>query len=63
MNLTHEDTQLLKELCAQHQVEYDKIVKLLTTVREYEFRDRRSGIYDALHEIIRTNDSSKGGAQ
>ena len=63
MNLSNEDTQLLKELCAQHQVDYDKIVKLLTTVREYEFKDRRSGIYDALREIIRTKDSSRGVVQ
>ncbi len=55
MNLTTEDSQLLKELCEQHDVSFDKVVKLLDTVREYEFKDRRTGIYDALREILKSN--------
>jgi hypothetical protein len=54
MNLSNEDKQLLQELCNQHEVNYDKVIKLLETVREYEFKDRRSGIYDALREIMKS---------
>jgi hypothetical protein len=57
MNLTTEDQRLLEELCQQHKVSFDKIVKLLDTVREYEFKERRTGVYDALREIL----SSKTG--
>jgi hypothetical protein len=57
MNLTTEDQRLLEELCQQHKVSFDKVVKLLDTVREYEFKERRTGVYDALREIL----SSKTG--
>ena len=53
MNLTDEDKNLLEELCRQHDISFDKVVKLLTTVREYEFKERRTGIYDALREILK----------
>ena len=52
MNLTTEDKQLLDELCTQHGVNAEKITKLLDTVRDYEFKDRRTGIYNALREIL-----------
>lgn len=58
MNLSIEDKCLLQELCTQHEVSLDKVVKLLDTVQEYEFKDRRSGIYDALREIIKTKAGS-----
>ena len=48
---------MLEELCQQHKVSFDKVVKLLDTVREYEFKERRTGVYDALREIL----SSKTG--
>jgi hypothetical protein len=54
MNLTTEDQRLLEDLCQQHQVSFDKVVKLLDTVREYEFKERRTGVYDALKEIMKT---------
>jgi hypothetical protein len=53
MNLSAEDTRLLEELCEQHSVSPDKVLKLLDAVREYEFRDRRTGVYDALREILK----------
>lgn len=53
MLLSIEDKELLKELCLQHQVDYEKVVRLLDTVRDYEFKDRRTGIYDALRDILR----------
>jgi len=55
MNLTIEDERLLKELCEQHNISYEKVVKPLQTVREHDFTDRRFGIYEALSEIIKTN--------
>lgn len=58
MNLTTEDGRLLAELCEQHGVSADKVLKLLDAVREYEFRDRRTGVYDALREILKSG--SKG---
>ena len=54
MNLTVEDERLLEELCEQHEISFDKVMKLLKTIREFEFRERRIGIYDALRAIIQT---------
>jgi len=61
MNLSNEDKQLLQELCNQHEVSYNKVIKLLETVREYEFKDRRSGIYDALREIMKSKKDAQHG--
>ena len=55
MKLKEEDKQLLKELCNQYNVSYDKMLKLLDTTKEYEFKERRAGIYDALSEIIKSD--------
>ncbi len=55
MKLKEEDKQLLKELCIQYNVSYEKMLKLLDTTKEYEFKERRSGIYDALSEIIKSD--------
>lgn len=60
MNLSKEDQQLLEELCREHQVSLDKVIKLLDTVREYEFKERRTGVYDALREIL---SNKTGGTQ
>lgn len=54
MNLSTEDTRLLEELCEQHSVDPGKVLKLLDAVREYEFKDRRTGVYDALREILKS---------
>lgn len=53
MLLSAEDKELLKDLCSQHQVSYEKVIRLLDTVKNYEFKDRRIGIYDALRDILR----------
>ncbi|MEH7469700.1 DNA modification system-associated small protein [Priestia megaterium] len=53
MNLSADDKQLLQELCQQHELNYEKVLKLLNTVQEYEFKERRTGIYDALREILK----------
>lgn len=55
MNLTNEDRQLLAELCEQNSVSTEKVLKLLDTIREYEFKDRRVGVYEALRYILKTN--------
>ena len=54
MKLSTEDARLLQELCEQHGVSKDKVLKLLDAVREYEFKDRRTGVYDALREILKS---------
>ena len=61
MNLSVEDTRLLEELCEQHDVSPDKVLKLLDAVREYEFKDRRTGVYDALREILKSKSSADSG--
>jgi hypothetical protein len=53
MKLSEEDKRMLRQLCDEQKVSYDKVLKLLDTVKEYEFKDRRTGIYDALREIIK----------
>ncbi len=54
MNLPSDDQQLLEELCQQHQVSAPKVLQLLKTVREYEFRERRNGVYAALRDVLNT---------
>ena len=55
MNLSDQDKVLREELCVQHDVSIEKVLKLLTTVREYEFKDRRTGIYTVLRSILLEN--------
>lgn len=59
--MSNEDRALLEELCRQHNVTPEKVIKLLETVREYEFKDRRTGVYDALREVLhaRSQDSRR----
>lgn len=57
MNLSPDDSRLLAELCEQHGVSQEKVLKLLDAVREYEFKDRRTGVYDALREILKSKSS------
>lgn len=58
MNLSSDDSRLLEELCEQNDVSKEKVLKLLDAVREYEFKDRRTGVYDALREILKSKPSS-----
>lgn len=53
--MKQEDNQLLQELCSQYNVALDKVEKLLATVKDYQFKDRRTGVYDALKEIIKSD--------
>ncbi|MEA1924088.1 MAG: DNA modification system-associated small protein [Pseudomonadota bacterium] len=54
MKLTTEDKRLLEELCQQHSVSSEKVIKLLDTVRDYEFKERRTGVHDALRYILKS---------
>jgi len=55
MKLSQEDKRLLRELCEQHNISFEKVTKLLNTVKKFEFKDRRTGIYDALKDIIKSD--------
>ncbi len=63
MNLSTEDKRLLEELCEQHGVSQEKVLKLLETVREYEFKERRTGVYDALREILKSKPAHESDRQ
>ncbi len=51
--MKQEDNELLKTMCTQYNISFEKVEKLLATVKEYQFKDRRTGVYDALKEIIK----------
>ena len=53
--MKQEDNEVLQELCAQYNVSLGKVEKLLATVKEYQFKDRRTGVYDALKEIVKSD--------
>ncbi len=55
MKLSDQDKNMLAELCDQHKISYNKVLKLLDTIREYEFKDRRTGVYDAIKDIIQSD--------
>ena len=57
MKLSEEDGHLLDELCRQNRVNLAKVRKLLDTVYGYEFKERRTGVYDALREILKSRPS------
>ena len=59
MKLSDDDKKLLSELCSQHQVSFEKVLKLLDIEQAFEFKDRRTGIYDALREILNTSFSEE----
>lgn len=60
MKLSEEDQQLLDELCRQNNVNLTMVRKLLETVYDYEFKERRTGVYDALRDILKSRPSAEG---
>ncbi len=58
MKLSLEDQRLLEELCQQQGINHEKVLQLLAIEREYEFKDRRTGIYDALREVLKSKSAS-----
>lgn len=61
MKLSEDDKKLLQELCTQCQVSFEKVIKLLDTEQEFEFKDRRTGIYDALRKIVKSSSTEEHG--
>lgn len=57
MRINNDDQNTLEQLCNEYGVGFDKLFRLLSTVQDYELKDKRFGIYDALEEIIK----QKGG--
>ena len=53
MKLPDEDRRLLQELCEQHGVSTEKVVKLLDVVRDCEVKDRRTEICDAIKDNLK----------
>lgn len=53
--MNNTDQELLQQLCLQYNVSFDKVCKLLDTIKEYQFRERRAGIYDVLRGIIKSD--------
>ena len=61
MRISTEEQILLSELCAEHKVSFNKVLKLLSTVQDYELMEKRMGIYDALEEIIKQKETPTNG--
>ncbi len=59
MKLNEADNKLLKELCEQYELSYEKIHKLLEVIKENEFKERRVGVYESLKEIIMSDIGAK----
>jgi len=59
MKLNEADNKLLKELCEQYDLSYEKIIKLLEVIKENEFKERRVGVYESLKEIIMSDIGAK----
>lgn len=54
------ERDLLMELCRQRGVNPAVVEELLKIEKEYQFRDRRHGVYDRLRECIRSGIGSGG---
>ena len=63
MKLSDEDRALLQDLCEQHGVRTSKVLTLLDIVQEFEFKERRTGIYDALREVLKSETEPQRGDQ
>ena len=59
MKISQEDQRLLDELCRQNNVSRTKVRKLLETVYDYEFKERRTGVYGALREILKSRPAAE----
>jgi len=55
MSNLQSDKELLQELCREYDISYEKVEKLLFTIKEYQFKERRTGVYEALKEIIKSD--------
>lgn len=55
MKIQKNDRELLEQLCQKYNLSTEKVLRLLKVIKEYEYRDKRIGIYESLKEIINTN--------
>ena len=53
-NIQNADNDLLQKLCKQYDVDYSTVEKLLDVVRKYQHQDRRTGVFDELKEILKS---------
>ncbi len=58
MQLSIEDQRLLEDLCRQNGVSYKKVQELLAIEQSFEFKERRTGIYEALKEVLKAKSDS-----
>lgn len=54
MNIPENDLETLKELCEQLDVNYEKVLQLLKIEKDYDLRDKRVGIFDALKDVLKS---------
>jgi len=59
MILNDDDKKILEKLCQESQIGFENVIKLIDTIKEYEFKERRQGIYDELREIIKSDINQK----
>jgi hypothetical protein len=58
VQLSIEDQRLLEDLCRQNGVSYKKVQELLAIEQSFEFKERRTGIYEALKEVLKAKSDS-----
>lgn len=63
MRISQDDYNILQKLCRENGVEPIKLLKLLSTVQDYELKDKRFGIYDVLEEIIKQKGGTTNGEE
>lgn len=49
------DTDLLREMCAEHDLPHQLLVELLKIEREHQFQARRHGIMEELGDSIKSS--------
>jgi hypothetical protein len=54
VELSIEDQRLLEDLCRQNGISYKKVQELLAVEQGFEFKERRTGIYEGLKEVLKT---------
>lgn len=52
MELSCEDKRMLEEICLQQGINPELVLTLLEIESEFEFREKRTGIYNALREVL-----------
>jgi transcriptional regulator with XRE-family HTH domain len=58
MKRSEKGPRRLAERCEQQGLSTERVLRMLGTVQDYESKERRAGVYDALRDII----TSRSGA-